>query len=265
VEALNDGGGAEPLVMLATGVQELPEFFCQEYPYRPDLRPGDYVFLEVSDSGRGIAPEIMGSLFEPRVSTRGEGHGWGLANVLQLVQGMNGAVDVHTTEGAGSTFLIYLPALSEPGAERDRRTPSPDLTVAGALGDGHGYESVVLYIDDDLRLHRSVARLLRQNDFHVEVASGGREGLRRCEALGPRLAAVVLDLTMPDMNGLEVLRRLREQQPWLPVLLVSGYSERMDELPLDERTRFLEKPLMTESLASTLHDMVSLGRGTLSY
>jgi CheY-like chemotaxis protein len=110
-----------------------------------------------------------------------------------------------------------------------------------------------------------VARLLRQNDFHVEVASGGREGLRRCEALGPRLAAVVLDLTMPDMNGLEVLRRLREQQPWLPVLLVSGYSERMDELPLDERTRFLEKPLMTESLASTLHDMVSLGRGTLSY
>lgn len=261
VEALTQEG--DRLVMLATGVQRLHQSFCQEYPYRPDLQPGDYVFLEVSDTGRGIDPEVLPNLFKPRVTThQEEGRGWGLANVLQLVHEMNGAVEVFSTQGAGSTFLIYLPALLSAEEEQRQHTPWPGTSPEAPLP-GRG-ERLVLYIDDDRRLQRSVARLLQQHHFRVEAATGGREGLRLCREFDSLLSAVVLDLTMPDMDGLEVLRHLRLEQPWLPVILVSGYSERMDELPLDERTCFLEKPLLIESLVPTLDRMVALGHGTLS-
>jgi signal transduction histidine kinase len=202
--------------------------------------PGDWVLVEIEDTGQGMSPEVRNRIFEPFFSTKERGHGLGLAACLGIVTSHHGAILVESEAGRGSRFSVLLPA----GRARDQRTPSPQ-PAAGAPSHR------VLIVDDEPSVRRQLRRLLERRGFAVEEAADGREGLAVIAANPPDL--VVLDLTMPDLDGAEVLRRIRASGQKVPVIVSSGYLDPGGGgLPPEAFQAFLAKPYTIADLTEAL-------------
>lgn len=258
VEAIPEGQ-PDGMVVVATGVRDLNQDFCDAYRYSPQLRPGRYVFLEVSDTGVGMGPERLRGIFDPKVSTKGPNRGWGLPTVLSIVQSFDGAVEVLSTPDAGSTFLIYLPSCEEKPLERSRETLPPLDQPPRQLQER---QPLILVVDDEEALLRAQTMLLKHQGFSVLTARGGLEAIREARVQREPIAAALLDLTMPQLSGLETLRTLREIIPGLPVLLTSGYANpfQMEHLPLDHQTEFLLKPASPHALVAALQRLLGFAQ-----
>ncbi len=204
--------------------------------------PGKHVCLEVTDNGVGMDEHTRTRIFDPFFSTKTAGRGLGLAATLGIVHGHGGAIHVKTRLGRGSSFAVYLPA-----SERAVAGPppsSPELPRAG---------HTVLVIDDENSVRAMCASLLSESGFTVLVAEGGRRGIEMFEKHVDEIDAVLLDMTMPDLNGPEVLAVLRRIQPDVRVVLTSGYSEENAARHLAEgRCAFLQKPFRMDQLVERL-------------
>ncbi|MDO9709340.1 ATP-binding protein [Paracraurococcus lichenis] len=218
---------------------------------RTALPPGRWVVLEVSDTGRGIPPEVLPRLFEPFFTTRPEkgGTGLGLATVQGIVAQSGGQVAVESRQGEGTTFRIYLPRQEGPamplpdlmGAARQAASdlPAPLPPAPGAVPPP---ASPILLVEDEAPLRLLGTRLLERAGHGVLAADSAESALALLEE-GARPAMLVSDVAMPGMDGLDLARRLRARWPALPVLLLSGYAERViEEVPDIEGIRFLAKP-----------------------
>jgi PAS domain S-box-containing protein len=222
----------------------------------PDLPAGDYVCLEVSDTGCGIPDENPGRLFEPFFTTKFAGRGLGLAAVLGIVRNHGGAVRAGLRSGGGSIFSIYLPIVdsvvtSAPAAQSaapSEATPPPQSTNPPSTRTVR-----LLLVDDEAPVRDTAAALLRACGYEVETANDGAAALERLRQ-GPRdFHAAILDLTMPGLCGPELLAACRELNPDLPVLLVSGYSATAaGDMLVAPRTAFLAKPFVLLSLREKL-------------
>jgi len=235
-EALEGGVGS--VTLRSTGVQasaaELASLVGGE-----ELEPGEYVVLEVADTGVGMDARTQARIFEPFFSTKFAGRGLGLAAVLGLVRGHGGGIRVESAPGLGTTLGVWLPKAS------DVRAPG-DAPAAGA----EPCSGRILVVDDDEPMLRLTELFLQDAGFEVTTALGGRAGL---DLLGPgigRFDGVVLDLAMPDVGGELVLEAIRAARPDLPVVVVSGYAEEAARHPLmrSPGTRFLHKPFEPEDL-----------------
>lgn len=172
-------------------------------------RPGSFLCLEVQDDGSGMDHDTASRVFDPFFTTKFTGRGLGMAAVLGIVRGHHGAIRIESREREGTRVTVLLP-------ERLRQpTESPPL---------HGNQGVILVVDDDDGVRRVAQRALGAQGYHVVTAPNGAEGLRLLERgdLDVRLALV--DVTMPEMSGFELLSRLRERGHCFPVLLSSGYA-----------------------------------------
>jgi signal transduction histidine kinase len=220
----------------------------------PDLEPGPVVFLEVSDPGEGMSRETQLRIFEPFFTTKFSGRGLGLASALGIVQGHRGVIHIESRLGESTRFLVLLPCSSA------RSAAALEVKDLPASGSGEG---VVLVVDDDEPMLRLTTLFLEDAGFDVRTALGGRAALDVLAA-GAELDAVVLDLAMPDVAGLEVLAAIREGRPDLPVVLVSGYGEEAAREPLctEPHTFFLHKPYEPEVLVGLLAR--ELGAGSSS-
>jgi len=197
--------------------------------------PGEYVLLEVIDDGAGMADETRSHVFEPFFTTKEHGHGIGLAAVLGIVRAHHGGLRLATKPGRGATFQVLWPAaVSIPG-----RAPTPASTPA---------IRVVLVIDDEDLVREVVARMIEDLGYGTLTAADGAAGLALA-ATNP-IDAVLVDLSMPRMNGREVIAQLRKNRPTLPIIVCSGYDR--DGHGPTQADAYLPKPFRIDVLERTL-------------
>lgn len=184
-----------------------------------ELPPGEYVCLEVEDTGGGIPPEYLPHIFEPFFTTKpvGRGTGLGLATVYGIVLAHGGGVEVRSYVGVGTCFRILLPMLSE---TKDAPQTNDEPSVRCSF---HGIR--VLFVDDEASIREMVAYVLRQEGCEVETASSGEEALQMIRERGASYYRLLItDLTMPGLSGIELARHAYRLNPSLPVILCSGYG-----------------------------------------
>lgn len=248
-EAVGDRPGS---VRLATGAMRADTEWLAASAVTPPPPPGDYVYLEVVDDGRGMSAETRARIFEPFFTTKFTGHGLGLSAALGIVRSHGGTLHVYSELEQGARIRIAFPA--------QQAVP---VTPAAAPRDaqdwrGHG---TILVVDDEETVRIVTARVLEHSGFTVEMATNGSEAVERF-ALDPlRYRAVVLDMLMPVMDGEQALEELRRLRADLPVLLMSGYSGR-EGIVRDSSapTHFLAKPFQVGTLLNALRDLIEPGR-----
>jgi two-component system, cell cycle sensor histidine kinase and response regulator CckA len=247
VEAI--GGRRPGMIRIRTGQRHIDLEFLREPYLSPALAPGAYVFLEVSDDGGGMTPEIQAHLFEPFFTSKTGNHGLGLTAALGFARSHGGAIKAASELGHGSTFTVFLPLLaseiSHPAAHYE---PAPGWRSAGKL----------LVIDDEESVCAIATRMLESLGFTPLVAGDGPEGLRLFSEHASSLRAVLLDLSMPRMDGQETFRELRRLDAKVPVILMSGFSEKdlADRFKDQELPGFLQKPFEREKLQACLHGIL---------
>lgn len=208
-------------------------------------RAGRFVRLRVADTGTGIPPELLSRIFEPFFTTKeaGKGTGLGLATVFGIVQQHQGWIEVESAPGKGTEFQIFLP-LANGSTRANSASPLRRPLPAGK-------NELVLIVEDETQVRSWMRHALERFGYRVQEAASGPEALNWIESHGPRLDLLISDMVMPGgLNGRELAERLWQRQPELPVLICSGYHDRMKRIPADagRRLSFLPKPLDVEAL-----------------
>jgi two-component system cell cycle sensor histidine kinase/response regulator CckA len=217
------------------------------------IATGDYVRVDVSDTGAGMDDETRSRIFEPFFTTKFLGRGLGLSAALGIVRGHRGAIGVRSKEGKGTTFTILLPVPREVrGAERI----SGHTSIIDYESNGGG---TILVADDEEGVRSLVASVLEEAGYTVELASDGGEVVKRLRELGDRVRLVILDLTMPTLGGGEAATELRRIRPDIPIIAMSGYGdiELMEQFGQAGVDDFLPKPFSPGQLAAKVRDALA--------
>jgi PAS domain S-box-containing protein len=218
-----------------------------ESPLLPEMAPGEWVKVTVSDTGTGIPPDALPHIFEPFFTTRAPlGSGLGLAQVHGIVGAHEGRVDVETQVGQGTTFTVYLPV--------HRLEPSPASSQAElpALPTGQG--ETILVVEDDAVVRRALADSLELLNYRVLEVSNGQEALETLEERQGEVDLVLSDVVMPRMSGTALLHALRERGSTVPVVMLTGHpiKREMEQLRGHGMADWLPKPPQLEELAQVL-------------
>ncbi len=213
-------------------------------------KPGAYVVIRVKDAGSGIPHDLLDKMFEPFFTTKDPdcATGFGLSTALGIVKGHCGFFTVESDPGRGSSFAIHLPVAS-------REKPASPGSVSGMDSRGNG--EMILYVDDESLLRDVVSKALKSLNYKPITASNGEEALARIPEFGGSLRAVITDLHMPGMDGLALVRALRQVAPAMPVIVVTGNLEvsAAAELKASGVSQTLEKPLRRATIAAALRDV----------
>lgn len=239
-EALGDRAGK---VVVRTGVRDCPNAELAQGPLA-GLPAGRYVMLEVTDDGCGMTPDVQARIFDPFFSTKFAGRGLGMAAVLGILRGHRGSIQVESEPGKGSTFRVLLPASTRPAQCHAAVEPQASVPSRGGR---------VLVVDDEELLRRGTRRYLQKVGFDVVEAKDGEECVAAFRKASADFDAVVVDLSMPGMDGLQVMRELRTIRPRVPIILTSGYTAsdlagQMDNGRLAPPDAFLQKPYYPSAL-----------------
>jgi CheY-like chemotaxis protein len=253
-DAMPQGGR----LVIETSIAEFDEAAARQ---SPQIRPGSFVCLSVSDTGCGIPAEILPKIFEPFFTTKGvgKGTGLGLATVFGIVQQHQGWIHVYSEAGHGTTFRIYLPWLSG----TTDQTIAEKMLVVPMLG---GNETILL-VEDDAFLRVSVRKALSQLGYRLLEAGNAAEALEAWQLNRAEIHLLLTDLVMPGgMNGRELAERLLKENPQLKVIYASGYSAEVaaKNFPLEEGVNFLAKPFQTFKLAQTVRKNLDANKQSAS-
>ena len=216
------------------------------------VQPGEYVLIEVGDTGTGMAPEVMQKIFEPFFSTKevGRGTGLGLSTVYGIVKQTGGYIFAESELGCGTVMRVYLPRYVEVAGETEpapapmRREQPKDLTGRGT----------VLLVEDEDAVRSFAARALGQRGYHVLEATTGAEALEVFSSHNGDVDLVVSDVVMPEMDGPTLMKHLRSERPDVKIIFISGYAEDAFRRNLSDKEdfMFLQKPFDLKELAGAV-------------
>ncbi len=245
-EAIGDQNG---VVTINLGSMDCDTDYLVDTYLDESLEPGEYVYLEVSDSGCGMDAETQTKIFDPFFSTKFTGRGLGLSAVLGIVRGHGGAMKVYSEPDRGSTFKVLFP-VAEGEAEGTIANSRPEKKWSGS--------GTVLLVDDDDTVQEVGRAMLAAIGFDVILACDGADGLEKFRANSDIIDCVILDLTMPNMDGREAFREIRRVRSDVPIILSSGYNEQeiVNEFTGKKLAGFIQKPYR-------LSDMIEKLRGAL--
>lgn len=226
-----------------------------------DLMPvGDYVRIDVADTGTGISKENMERIFDPFFTTKeaGVGTGLGLSTVYGIVHQSGGFIFVDSAPGEGAAFTIYLPrfedreypgaAVAAPAAENSAE-PAAEADLTG--------QGTVLLVEDEDAVRMFGSRALRNKGYNVLEAANGEAALDAINATDERIDIIVSDVIMPGMNGHTLVSLVRQEMPGIKVILMSGYAEDMlEDIERDPNLHFLGKPFTLKDLAAKVKDVL---------
>jgi signal transduction histidine kinase/CheY-like chemotaxis protein len=238
-EALPDGAGT---ITISTSYGHRTAEELSRTAFAPQLNDGEYVSLSVSDTGTGMTPETAARIFDPFFSTKFTGRGLGLAAVIGITRAHKGALRVETQRDAGSTFELLLPAQQRPAAA----LAAPG--VADGSSDLANWRSTgtILVVDDQLGVRNLTRSVLERAGFTVILADSGEQGIETFRALAGEVRLVMIDLTMPGLDGRETLAELRRIHTGVPAILMSGYSS--EDVVRSHDHAFLQKPFTPAAL-----------------
>ena len=241
-DALGDAPGT---ITVTTGVLQATRADLASTYIDERLPEGEYVFLEVADTGCGMDDETRARIFDPFFTTKFTGRGLGLAATLGIVRGHRGAIGVESAPGRGTTIRLLLPVSAPPAAVEAPKVPAaPEPGVTSWKGTGR-----ILVVDDEELVRSLASRVLEASGFEVVGATDGLEALEVFERSPDSIRLVLLDWMMPRLSGAETLDALRERRADLPVILSSGYAEQTVSGRLDDRlTVFIQKPYRPQEL-----------------
>jgi len=212
----------------------------------PELKPVQYARLTFTDTGHGMDARVLAHIYEPIFTTKpvGKGTGLGLAVVHGIVQSHDGVITVESTVGKGTTFSLYFPG------------KTPAAISAGAVNGNfaNGQSQKILLLDDEPALTEVFQSLLLRLNYQVTASNSPGEAVGLCRKNPAQFDLVITDLTMPEMNGLEVARQIHAIRPDLPVILTSGFSAALDRKTLRAAgiSELLEKPVSLTVLADVM-------------
>jgi signal transduction histidine kinase len=212
-----------------------------------EILPGQHVCLSVSDTGCGIAPELLPRIFDPFFTTKeiGKGTGLGLATVYGIVKQHNGWVDVQSTANKGTVFRIFLPVCTENSRPEDPSQPPKTTAKKGT--------ECVLVVEDEDRVRTLTVTVLRKNGYRVFEAASGKDALDVFQGHSAEIDLLFTDVMMPgNLLGDELAVRLRATKPSLAVLLTSGYTPEVTKTEFRGDGNFLTKPFTPTQMLATV-------------
>lgn len=245
-EAVGEKSG---VVVVTTGAMHCDEAYLKTTYLGEGLPEGQYSYVEVSDTGQGMDAETLVRIFDPFFTTKFTGRGLGLAAVLGIVRGHKGAIKVYSELKQGTTFKVLLPAEAGQTAQ-----PLADIAAQGLAGTG-----LVLVADDEETV-RSVARsMLERAGYAVIEACDGQDAVVKFQARASEIRAVVLDMTMPHLDGEACFREIRRIRQDIKVLMTSGYNEQdvVSRFTGKGLAGFLQKPYTLNQLLAALTEILS--------
>jgi CheY-like chemotaxis protein len=217
------------------------------------LPPGEYVELNVWDTGTGMAPETQARVFDPFFTTKSAGRGLGLPMVYGIVKQLNGAICVSSELNKGTIFRILLPSA---GADDSANAD----TVAGIYEAAEpSGDATILLVEDEHRLRLAVANMLSKAGFRVLEVDNGSDAIRLLRAEAAEIDVVLLDMTIPGAPSDDVLAEAARRRPNIKVVLTSAYSEEMAKAVLNgpQVRGFVRKPFEFKTLVQTVHNVLS--------
>ncbi len=219
--------------------------------------PGTYCFIKVSDTGCGMAPDVEDKAFDPFFSTKFTGRGLGLPATLGIVKGHQGALELETAQGQGTTVTIYLPVFGTDSLARLVKEQAIKLQERRPL---------VLVIDDEVLVRELLENYLEDLNFRTIFAANGREGLELFVRRKDEIDLVILDLLMPEIDGFELLRHIRGLNSRVPIMVISGYEKRnvIGKIPEGHMSAFLRKPFSRSDLEEAISSIFGVEPGSLS-
>lgn len=245
-DAMNDGGTLT--VTTSHFVNRQPQK-CGE-----DTMPvGHWVRIDVSDTGSGIPPEIIDRIFEPFFTTKdvGQGTGLGLATVYGIIRQSGGYLAVDSRMGEGTTFSIYLPRLTELGADEEKPVVAPEDAVSDLTGTAR-----ILLVEDEDAVRTFSTRALTNKGYEVVTAESGEAGLQVFKDLKKPIDLLITDVIMPNMDGPTLAKHIREEIPTMKIIFMSGYTEDKLKDHMGEGIYFLPKPFTLKQLAAKVKEVM---------
>jgi PAS domain S-box-containing protein len=241
--AMEKDGGVLQIKLSNTALTE------EDVRFEPEVEPGSYVKLTVADTGHGMEPSVLERIFDPYFTTKepGKGTGLGLAVVHGIVTSHGGMIKVYSEVGKGTTFTIFLPRAM--GFEKAAAKPMPPLSM--------GTEKI-LFVDDEKVLADLGWQMLGELGYQVEIRTSPIEALEAFRANPQKFDLVVTDMTMPQMTGLNLARKIMKTRPGMPIILCTGFSEQASEQAASAIgiRAFLLKPLVMRDIAAAVRKVL---------
>jgi two-component system cell cycle sensor histidine kinase/response regulator CckA len=248
-EAIGEETGG---VILRTGVLECDDVYLGNSRLEEKPQPGRFVFIEVSDTGCGMDEDTQHRLFDPFFTTKFPGRGLGMSALLGIARGHKGAILVDSDVGKGTIIRVLFPAMAE-----EEMVQKPSVETVSTPSENAflpAFSGTVLLVDDEEVLRDLCKTILEHFGFRVLTASDGEDCLKVFSAHADEITCVILDLTMPRMDGAAAFIELNRLRPDVPVILSSGYdkTEATRRLTGKELAGFIQKPYEIKTLRNEL-------------